>query len=133
VFFRIYLKPGFRYKSIEEFWTIFGDELRSQNMHIEVPPIKSSTDFAMFMWHQNRNRFFDGKRVVIFADEFDTLYYASDQVIEGVLADLRAIKHNPNVCLQVSFLLKFEFIAPSLIMLFLLLLLFCYTNFFDLL
>ena len=86
-------QQGVSFTSIDAFWSNFGDQLQRRNLHVQVPRITSANDFDKFLHISNKDKIFGNKRVVIFVDEFDLLYYAKDEsVIDDVLNVLRGIK-----------------------------------------
>src|SRR5687768_15056556 len=73
------------------FWTSLGKALRRS--HAELKDIKSSIDFldafSQITWNE--------QKIVIFFDEFDELYNATNSIRNQFLQVLRAIRNNNNL------------------------------------
>eukprot|EP01128_Nolandella_sp_AFSM9_P007604 TRINITY_DN421_c0_g1_i5.p1 TRINITY_DN421_c0_g1~~TRINITY_DN421_c0_g1_i5.p1 ORF type:complete len:618 (+),score=132.83 TRINITY_DN421_c0_g1_i5:76-1929(+) len=93
-------QTGIDFDSKKEFWTSFGDSLRRNNKHIDLPRLESSRDFGELLQTQNSS-LFSNLPVVLFIDEFDKLYRAPDEVADSILDVLRGIKQERAAyCLQ---------------------------------
>ena len=73
------------FTSVDSFWKTFGEQLERRNPFVRIPKISSANDFDKFLDASNKEKIFGNKKVLIFVDEFDLLYYSKDEsVINGV-------------------------------------------------
>src|SRR5438105_4791840 len=77
---------------MDNFWSSYGNTLRRNNMHISIPTISSADNFADMLHMSQQQRIFNGKKAVLFIDEFDELYKAPQDVLDSLLNVLRGIK-----------------------------------------
>lgn len=90
-------QQGISFESKKEFWTSFRDQLARNHIDINIPFISSSNDFANFLKVENMKQLFKNKKVLIFIDEFDLLYYSKDEsIIDDVLNIFRGINQTKN-------------------------------------
>jgi hypothetical protein len=78
------------WSSVSNFWTVFGRSLKLTNSECFIPEIHSGFDFINMFHESHGNKYFL-KRVVLFVDEFDSLYQAQ-AIVDSFLDTLQAIK-----------------------------------------
>ena len=80
-----FFQQGVFFTSVDSFWKTFGEQLEHRNPFVRIPKISSANDFDKFLDASNKEKIFGNKKVLIFVDEFDLLYYSKDEsVINGV-------------------------------------------------
>eukprot|EP01104_Vermistella_antarctica_P009763 TRINITY_DN253_c0_g1_i1.p1 TRINITY_DN253_c0_g1~~TRINITY_DN253_c0_g1_i1.p1 ORF type:complete len:468 (-),score=77.12 TRINITY_DN253_c0_g1_i1:458-1861(-) len=89
----VFLNTSFQrvtlHKGEDVFWHSFSRELIRINHDLNLPSLRSPTDF-LDLFHQHP---FGDKKVVLIIDEFDSLYRADDAVQDSLLNPLRGLKH----------------------------------------
>ncbi|CAG8635509.1 29720_t:CDS:2 [Gigaspora margarita] len=79
--------------TIDTFWLTFGAALYiTASKYFEKDDIKSATDFMMKL----AKEYWNDNHVVLFIDEFDTLFEAHDKIRSSFLRTIRAIKTAKN-------------------------------------
>jgi len=85
---------GIQFDNKENFWKSFNNQLKRYNPELNFKSISNSDDFVELLKLSHKEKLFQNKKVVIFIDEFDLLYYSKDEfIIDDVLNVLRGIKH----------------------------------------